>query len=186
MAAGILVLVVGPSGAGKDTVIDGARRALAGDARFMVARRVVTRPPAPDAEDHDWLTPDAFARAEAEGAFCLSWRAHGHGYGIPAGIADAVAKGAVVIANTSRGVIGDAQVRFSHVRVALITAPHDVLAARIAARGRDSDGDPHARTRRTAVLPPCDLVTIENDGPPVTAIATFTAFLHATAGSTPA
>ena len=61
---GRLVLVVGPSGAGKDTLIDLARAACAGDNRIVFARRVVTRESS-DAEDNEPVTLDAFRQARA-------------------------------------------------------------------------------------------------------------------------
>jgi ribose 1,5-bisphosphokinase len=74
--AGCLVLVVGPSGAGKDTLIRLARTALAGDARYVFPRRLVTRPPSAD-EDNAEIDEAAFAEGQAAGRFTLSWRAHG-------------------------------------------------------------------------------------------------------------
>ena len=99
----MLVLVVGPSGAGKDTLLDAARRKLAGDTRFRFVRRVITRPANAGGEDHDPVTEAEFATRH----FALQWQAHGLRYGIPADIADDLASGRVVIANVSRAVIAE-------------------------------------------------------------------------------
>lgn len=138
----MLVLVVGPSGAGKDTLLEGARRALP-EARFV--RRVITRPAAAGGEDHEAVTEAEFAGR----SFALQWEAHGLRYGIPADIADDLAAGRLVIANASRGVIAEAVVRFG-ARVVEVTAPPEVLAVRLAARGRESAADVAARLSRAA------------------------------------
>lgn len=56
---GRLVLVVGPSGAGKDTLIDYARSRLEADPDFHFARRVITRPPSVG-EDHESVDVEEF------------------------------------------------------------------------------------------------------------------------------
>lgn len=65
---GRLVLVVGPSGAGKDTVIAGVKAACRDNLAVVFPRRVVTRASS-DAEDHDTLAPADFDQAIEEGAF---------------------------------------------------------------------------------------------------------------------
>lgn len=147
MTEGTLLCVIGPSGAGKDTLIEGARRRLAGDPAVHFARRIVTRP-ASAAEDHDTIDEEGFERCRREGGFVLSWRAHGLGYGLPAGLLDPLAQGACVIANVSRLVVADARARFPVVRVALVTAPREVLAARLVARGREDPSRVAARLSR--------------------------------------
>src|SRR5450756_1114872 len=82
---GRLVLVVGPSGAGKDTLIDAVRAACRDEAGVVFPRRVVTRPWSA-AEDHDTISDASFDQAAANGAFALWWAAHGLNYGIPAAI----------------------------------------------------------------------------------------------------
>lgn len=147
---GLFVAVVGPSGAGKDSLIAYARQHLAGRPGIVFARRVVTRPSDPGSESHDTLDEAAFADAEAAGAFALSWRSHGLAYGIPAGVDDAVRAGAAVVANVSRGVVGDIRMRYAAVLPVLVTVSADALAARLAARGRETEEEIGRRMARNA------------------------------------
>jgi energy-coupling factor transporter ATP-binding protein EcfA2 len=101
---GKLVLVVGPSGAGKDTLLSLARAACADDPTIVFVQRVVTRE-ASSAEDNEQITADAFREACARGAFAIHWEAHGHAYGLPRSIEDDIRAGRIVIANVSRTVI---------------------------------------------------------------------------------
>jgi ribose 1,5-bisphosphokinase len=136
---GRLVLVVGPSGAGKDTLIALARARLEADRGIVFPRRVVTRP-ASAFEDHDSASDEAFSRAAAAGAFALTWAAHGLRYGVPASIDSDISAGRTVVCNVSRTIVTPARARYARVTVALVTAPADVLAARLAARARGTDG----------------------------------------------
>ena len=167
----MLVLVVGPSGAGKDSLLNAARLAFRGDARVRFVRRVITRPPDPDGEDHESVTPAAFAARD----LALAWSAHGLFYGIPA---EALAAAPVVVANVSRGVIAHAAARWP-VRVIEVTAPPDVLAARLAARGREEAGDVVRRLRRSAAIPEeVGAETVWNDGTLAEGEARFVAALR--------
>ncbi len=148
-ALGRLVLVVGPSGAGKDTLLNGARAACAYDPALVFPRRVVTRPKS-DAEDHDSIDAATFARAAGDGAYALWWQAHGNSYGIPASIDRDIAAGRTVVCNVSRTVIDAACRRYGFVTVVEITAPEQVLQSRLASRQRSSDGDIAQRRERSA------------------------------------
>ncbi len=151
-AAGIgpgrLVLVVGPSGAGKDTLLSLARTASADDANIAFVRRVVTRE-ASSAEDNEQMSADAFREATARGAFAVHWEAHGHAYGLPRSIDDHIRAGRTVVANVSRTVIRALRHAYADVVVVAITAPAEVLAERLAMRKRDSDGNISQRLART-------------------------------------
>ncbi|MCR0983945.1 phosphonate metabolism protein/1,5-bisphosphokinase (PRPP-forming) PhnN [Roseomonas populi] len=151
--SGVLVGVVGPSGAGKDTLMEAARAALAGDPRVTFLRRAVTRPAEAGGEDHLPLSREAFLAGREAGHFALWWEAHGLLYGIPAGpLEAALAKGCAAVANLSRRALADADARFP-LRVVEITASPDVLATRLAARGRESAEDIARRLAREAPLP---------------------------------
>lgn len=170
----MLVAVVGPSGAGKDTVLDGLRLALAGDARFVFARRSITRPAEAGGEDHEPLTETTFVTRE----FALQWQAHGLHYGIPRSIENDLAAGRVVLANLSRRVLAEAGARYP-LAVLEITAPPTVLAARLAARGRETEADIAARLAREAPLPPgLRLLRVVNDTTAAAAIARAIALLR--------
>ncbi len=172
----MLVLVVGPSGAGKDTLIDLVRTDLADEPRVRFVRREITRPANAGGEDHIAITPAEFDARRDQ--YALSWQAHGLGYGIPADIAEDLAAGHVVVANISRAMILAAAAKFP-VTVLEITAPPEVLAARLAARGRETAADIAARLAREVPLP--DGVTIMrviNDRSPAEGAAAVIAVLR--------
>ena len=175
----MLVLVVGPSGAGKDTLLALARQALADDPRFRFVRRIITRPADPGGEDHEAVSQQEFICRD----LALSWHAHGLSYGIPADIANDLRRGTVVIASVSRSVIERAASLFP-THVLQVTAPPAILARRLAQRGRESPADIATRLSRTVPLPPgIPIDTILNDRTPQEAAASLVARLHAIASS---
>jgi ribose 1,5-bisphosphokinase len=160
---GRLILVVGPSGAGKDTLLALARTACADDGNIVFARRVVTRE-ASSFEDNEHLAHDAFCAALARGDFAMHWEAHGHRYGLPRLIDDAIRAGHTVVANVSRTVIEPARLAYADVVVVSITAPADVLAERLAMRSRNSDGVLQDRLSRKVADGTAPDATIVNVG----------------------
>jgi ribose 1,5-bisphosphokinase len=176
---GRLVLVVGPSGAGKDALIAGARTALSGDPRFAFIRRIITRDADTGTEDHDSMAPHTFDDAEAAGAFALSWRAHGLGYALPAGLADDIAAGRIAVANGSRHAVAQASRRFD-CAVVLVTAAPALRAGRLALRGREGEAEILARLNREDAPPPDGVaaLTVENEGTLEAGVAAFVTALR--------
>jgi ribose 1,5-bisphosphokinase len=159
---GRLILVVGPSGAGKDTLIALARAACADDSTIVFPRRVVTRE-ATASEDNEQVSLEAFQKACAGGGFAVHWQAHGHGYGLPLAIDDELRAGRTVVVNVSRTVVDAMRRAYAHVSVVSITAPSDVLAERLAARARSSDGQIEQRLRRAvddAAAPDATIINV--------------------------
>jgi ribose 1,5-bisphosphokinase len=167
IAGGTFIAVVGPSGAGKDSIIDYARRILVEEPRVHFVRRVVTRLGDPTSEDHDSTDDDAFDRQEAAGAYALSWSSHGLRYGIPVEVDEAVRSGAVVIANLSRGVVAEVRRRYDNSAVVMIGASPEALRERLRGRGRETEGDIALRLARNAGYAAQSLKceTIDNSGP---------------------
>ncbi|MEM9442245.1 MAG: phosphonate metabolism protein/1,5-bisphosphokinase (PRPP-forming) PhnN [Pseudomonadota bacterium] len=145
---GVLFLVVGPSGVGKDSLIDGAKRLLANDVSYYFPKRYITRSQDAGGEQHRSVTPKEFKTLRADGSLMMSWEAHKHHYGIPAAAEEALAAGRSVVVNVSRQVIEETRRRWPPVRILLVTAPRDVLAARLTARGRETDDDIQRRLDR--------------------------------------
>ncbi len=136
---GVFVAVVGPSGAGKDTLMSRAARDEDLDSRVCFARRIVTRDAMVASEDHDTLDEAAFARAEAAGAFCLTWAAHGLRYALPRSAVADLGRGRTVVANLSRRSLGDAADAFGALAVVEVTASPEILLERLSARGRETE-----------------------------------------------
>jgi thymidine phosphorylase len=186
MSSGILFLVVGQSGVGKDTLLDGARAALAGSADFVFARRVITRPADAGGEDHEAVGAQEFARRKASGAFLFSWSAHGLEYGLSVQIADELARGRHVVANGSRDTIAALAARVSRLVVIEVTADPEIVAMRLKVRGRESGEAMSERMTRTTPPIPANVQTIHvaNDADVTTGTERLvTALTTAAAGS---
>jgi phosphonate metabolism protein PhnN/1,5-bisphosphokinase (PRPP-forming) len=176
----MLVLVVGPSGVGKDTLLDGAKAALAGDNLVLFPRREITRPLHAGGEDHIPVSAADFTERQTAGAYGLSWRAHGLGYGIPAGIADDLAAGRTVVVNVSRGVLDEARASYRKVRVISIVADPELLAERLARRGREDAADIAQRLARAQAVEVTgdDVVVVRNDATPEAGVALLMAAIR--------
>lgn len=161
--AGRIFAVVGPSGAGKDTLIDAVRARLPD---LHVVRRAITRPEALGGEPFEGVSDAEFDQRLATGGFALFWSAHGLRYGIPADVHDRLACGQTVVFNGSRAMIDAARAVFPDITVLLVTASPETLANRLAKRGRETEEEIRARLERatTAHIEGPDVIRIDNDG----------------------
>ena len=144
---GRLILVVGPSGAGKDTLLGLAKAACADDPNIVFPRRVITRQ-ASASEDNEEVSAGTFQEALARNEYAMHWEAHGHCYALSRAIDDEIRAGHTVVANVSRTVVAAMRTAYANVLVVSITAPPDVLAERLALRKRASDGKIENRLHR--------------------------------------
>ena len=172
---GALILVVGPSGAGKDAILREARRSFEGDDRIRFVRRFITRPPDAN-EDNCALTLRQFATARRLGGFFLAWDAHGLSYGIPASVGIDLARGVSVVANVSRAIVDPARAIWMRTFVVQVTASDETLRRRLERRGRDDDMD--ERLARARKVGPAADVEISNDDDLANAAMKMVAFVR--------
>jgi ribose 1,5-bisphosphokinase len=148
---GRLIYLMGPSGSGKDSLIEAARRPLA-KLGCDVVRRVITRSAESLGEDAQGVSADEFERMEQQGAFALCWRANGLAYGIPVQIDEWLASGRNVLINGSRAYLDQARQRYPQLVAVLLTVDVEVLRQRLTRRGRESAAQIEARLKRSALF----------------------------------
>ncbi|MGB3406079.1 MAG: phosphonate metabolism protein/1,5-bisphosphokinase (PRPP-forming) PhnN [Jannaschia sp.] len=160
---GQLIAVVGPSGVGKDSLIDGLATR---DTTLRPVRRVITRPGDAGGEDFESVDEETFAERVSDGDFCLHWEAHGLRYGIPSEALVAVSAGEWQLANLSRGSIEAAAHVFPALTVLSVTAAPHILAVRLSGRGRETPEEIARRLARPGVAPPRGVrhAEIDNSG----------------------
>lgn len=162
---GAFVGIVGPSGAGKDSVMANARTLLCDEPFIIFAQRFVTRP-SDVTERNVTVSEGEFERLASQRVFALAWKAHNLAYGIPAALDAHVADGRVVVVNVSRKVVPELRRRYVRGRVVLIDAPRDLRRARLAHRGREEPSAVDKRLARevNSFLPADADLVIENSG----------------------
>ena len=144
---GKLIYLMGPSGSGKDSLIDAAREQL--QARGCeVVRRVITRSAEAVGEDALSVSRERFDSLNEEGAFALHWQANGLDYGIPVQLDNWLNAGRHVLVNGSRGYLDQARKRYPALLAIMLRVDTAVLRQRLLARGRETLEDISARLKR--------------------------------------
>jgi len=150
---GRLVYVVGPSGAGKDSLIDWVRGRLPADSPVRIARRTITRPAAAGGESHRAVSEVEFEAMLASGEFAMHWRANGLAYAVGNELREWLSQGLTVVVSGSRAHLPQALAEFPQVEVVHVTAERGVLLARLQARGRENHRQIERRIARAAAPP---------------------------------
>lgn len=164
MTQGRLIAVVGPSGVGKDSVMDGIHAAMP---HLHRVRRVITRAPELGGEAYDAVSVAAFEEMAQNGAFAVHWGAHGLHYGIPVDVKQHLDAGTDCLANFSRKALEQAAEIFPRFVVLNITAEPGTLAVRLVSRGRETwDEIAERLVQAEKTLPEdLDVIYLSNDGP---------------------
>jgi ribose 1,5-bisphosphokinase len=144
-----LFYVIGASGAGKDTLMNYARKQINGSENVVFAHRYITRPPFSGNENHVSLTNEEFALRSKAGMFALNWGSHDKYYGIGQEINSWLNKGFNVVVNGSREYLSAAQRLYPDLIVVLITASPEIITGRLISRGREDAGEIAKRIART-------------------------------------
>ncbi len=175
MMRGRLIYVMGPSGAGKNSVIASARGIARTLGKFnknnylYFSPRYVTRPAAEmdNTSDEFAISADAFAYYKRIGTFALDWEAHGFCYGVSTAIDTLLRAGKCVVVNGSRDYLATALEKYPHLTAVLITVVPDVAQARLLARGRENIDAIVARVQRMPAINIArqQLHIIDNSGP---------------------
>lgn len=162
--SGRFIAIVGPSGVGKDSVMQAMAQA---DPSLHLARRLITRSSDAGGEDFEGVSRAEFGARRDAGAFALWWQAHGLCYGIPAEVDTLLEAGTDVIANLSRSVLEQALKRFERCEICLLTASIDVLQSRLEHRAREDRVEITKRLERAHYKMPDHLNAhiLENSGP---------------------
>jgi ribose 1,5-bisphosphokinase len=147
--AGRLIYLIGPSGSGKDSLLDAAREPMARRG-CRIVRRVITRSAEAVGEAAQAVSAERFSEMQAQGDFALSWFANGLHYGIPKEIDQWLAEGHDVVVNGSRGHLSEARARYPDLLAVLLSLDQAVLRQRLLARGRESLEEVEARLARNA------------------------------------
>ncbi len=141
--APLVVVISGPSGAGKDTVIN---QALALDASLTKVATAKTRSPRPGEVDgihHVFLTDEEFECWVAEDAFLEHVESYGHRSGVPrAAVSELLAQGRTVILRTDVEGASSLKNQLEDPLLVFVTVPDTTeLERRIRERGAESESE---------------------------------------------
>lgn len=163
---GTLILIVGNSGSGKDSIINGvAEKYPKNLQRFHTVKRYITRPPS-ETEDNYFVNSKEFNDMSNQGKFALQWHIYGLDYGVPIEIEEWLKNGDIVIANVSRTIINNAKKKYKNLKVVFVDVPFEITLQRVKDRERESKQrlkERIERARNNQQFPKADFV-VDNSG----------------------
>jgi ribose 1,5-bisphosphokinase len=181
MRDGRLIYLVGPSGAGKDSVLARLRSLLQPTDRLLVAHRYITRPADVGNENHVALSEEEFRQRREAGCFALHWQSHGLHYGIGREIDLWLNQGLSVLVNGSRAHAATLAHACPHAEVVEITASETVIRQRLLTRNREDAPAVEQRLARNRALAHCPAThRIPNEGHLDTAAQALLAWVRRT------
>ena len=162
----VLFYLVGPSGVGKDSLLNALRTHP--DARNLhVARRYITRPARRGDDFHEVISSEEFARRERAGEFLFAWSSHGFDYAVETGLLHRLRQGEDVIVNGSRAYLETALEILPETQPVWMRVAEAVLRERLGGRARETAAEIERRlqrNRRLERLRRDDWPVIANDG----------------------
>lgn len=179
-SAGRLIYLMGPSGSGKDSLIEASRARLQA-VDIPVALRVITRSAEAKGEEATSVSVEEFARLRDSGALALDWQANGLAYGIPVQIDQWLAQGRHVLVNGSRAYLEQARGRYPDLLAIRLDVDPTVLRHRLLARGREpveQIEERLARGHRLQDMPTSRVRTLDNSGSLNDAVVGLFRILH--------
>lgn len=160
--SGRLVYCMGPSGAGKDSLLDWLRQHLPTSSAVHWARRTISRAAPAGGEAHESVDEATFAQLRDAQAFALHWQANGLHYGVRHAELEPLSKHGWVLVNGSRAYLPQALQQCPALVAVHITASPHVLRQRLTARGRETAEQIEARVQRAAAYqPPPHIAAVE-------------------------
>ncbi|MDB5762495.1 MAG: hypothetical protein JWQ21_1490 [Herminiimonas sp.] len=166
-APGRLFFFVGPSGAGKDTLLQWVRKRMPADADIVFAQRTITRPAHPS-ESHEATDAATFWQHAAAGRFAMIWQANDLCYGVRRGIEADLKAGRDVIVNGSREYVPQLRQLFPEAQVIWVDADEQKIRERLEARQRETGAALLRRLERAVQFTPADelpVIRLDNTGP---------------------
>lgn len=174
-----LIYVVGPSGAGKDSVLQALHERWLGAPAAHWARRTITRSAEAGGEQHESVSESVFDSLRQSGRLAMSWQANGLHYGIRDTELAPLSLGHCVFVNGSRAHVGTVLRQWPEATLVHITASADLLLQRLKARQRESvQAITDRLARRVDEDLPAGAIRIANDGPLESAVEMLHAALR--------
>jgi len=146
--SGKLLYLVGASGSGKDSLLEGCRQRLEPEHGCFVAHRYITRAANIGGENHIHLSPEEFDMRANMGMFAMQWYSHNYSYGIGSEIDNWLAKGVNVVINGSREYLPIAMHSYPNLIPVLVEVDAETLHQRLLKRGRESEDEILRRLER--------------------------------------